>query len=898
MDAAINDNLAGQTLLHYQVAERLGAGGMGVVYRAVDLKLRRTVALKFLSGSQAVSPEAKERFMREAMASSALDDANIGTVYAIEETQDGRLFLAMACYDGPTLSERMARGPIPAQEAVGIALQLLRGLNAAHRRGIVHRDIKPGNLIFNAQGVLKILDFGLAKLHGSADLTAPGTTLGTVAYMAPEQALGETADHRADLWSAGVVLYEMLAGRRLFRASELRSMLYAVVSGEPETLPGLPPELNTVLKRALQKDPDRRYQSAAEMIRDLDPSQARSFVAGAEDATVTHLSIPSVGRLSERPGSDVGARPASEPGIPTGTPARSWLRWRWAIVATAAAMLVAVASGFYLLSRRTVAGQSSMRIAVLPFATETDAPADRASSEALAAGLRSQVTHSLQQLESANSGLLVIPLSELAAQHVTDAGSARRVLGLSRVLSGSFTQSSGRVRVVLSLVDTGASNALKVEVLNGGGDDLPGLEKQMVDRSAAMLGLKTANVTASGSLSDLAPGQAKTYLASLGQLERWDKPGNLDTAIEGLTQVTKASPKFAPGFAALANCYLWRFQATKDVKALKLAEQSVSAGTQAGGQSPEMALVLGRIRIAQGEYPGAVSAFQQALVADPRSDGAYAGLARAYAAMGLPDKAIEAWRNAIAVHPDSMDAYSQLARFELTRGEYAKAAADFRKALQLAPDNAAILSNLGAALLYAGALDVSRQALQNSIRQAPSYAAWTNLGNLDLKQGRFADAAADNEKALEFNKTDYRVWSNMGAAYARVPGQKDKARDAFLHAAGMCREALKTNPNDALVLSDLAMFVASEGDERQEPLELIERALALAPEDTYVQFNAVETYESLGYRKNALDWLGKLMAAGYPLDDIKESPVLADLTKDSRYLALVQARGQKTTASR
>jgi tetratricopeptide (TPR) repeat protein len=172
----------------------------------------------------------------------------------------------------------------------------------------------------------------------------------------------------------------------------------------------------------------------------------------------------------------------------------------------------------------------------------------------------------------------------------------------------------------------------------------------------------------------------------------------------------------------------------------------------------------------------------------------------------------------------------------------------------------------------------------------PNYAGYANLGNLDLKQGRYAEAAADYENALEINKSDYRVWSNLAVAYSMTPGQKERAKDGFLHAATLCREALKANPNDAGILSDLAMFVASEGNERQEPLVLIERALALAPQDTDVQFNAVETYESIGYRKEALDWVAKLIAAGYPLDDINQSPVLADLVKDKRYQSLVQAQ--------
>jgi eukaryotic-like serine/threonine-protein kinase len=305
---------------------------------------------------------------------------------------------------------------------------------------------------------------------------------------------------------------------------------------------------------------------------------------------------------------------------------------------------------------------------------------------------------------------------------------------------------------------------------------------------------------------------------------------------------------------------------------------------------PQAGLSLGDVRLLQGRYPEALSSFERVLSLDDRNDRAYRGLAKAYAATGLPDKAEETWQKAVALRPNSADGHTQFGLFELYRGNYAKAVVELRRALSLAPANTKCMSNLGVALLYAGSLDESRKVLQESIRLEPNYAGYANLGNLDLKQGRYAEAAADYENALEINKSDYRVWSNLAVAYSMTPGQKERAKDGFLHAATLCREALKANPNDAGILSDLAMFVASEGNERQEPLVLIERALALAPQDTDVQFNAVETYESIGYRKEALDWVAKLIAAGYPLDDINQSPVLADLVKDKRYQSLVQAQ--------
>ncbi|MFB3131410.1 MAG: serine/threonine-protein kinase, partial [Rhodothermales bacterium] len=208
--------LIGREVAHYRVTEHLGGGGMGVVYKAEDTRLQRTVALKFLPPFLKDDAQARRRFLQEARAASALDHPNICTVYEIKETEEGRLFIAMAYYEGETLKKKIARGPLPLDTALDLTLQTARGLAHAHARGIVHRDVKPANVMVTQEGLVKVLDFGLAKLAGSAQITRTGTTLGTVAYMPPEQARGEVVDHRADIWSLGAVFYELVAGQRAF----------------------------------------------------------------------------------------------------------------------------------------------------------------------------------------------------------------------------------------------------------------------------------------------------------------------------------------------------------------------------------------------------------------------------------------------------------------------------------------------------------------------------------------------------------------------------------------------------------------------------------------------------------------------------------------------------------
>jgi eukaryotic-like serine/threonine-protein kinase len=284
------EGLHGQAVGPYEILEILGGGGMGVVYKARDTRLARIVALKFLPPELTRDREAKMRFEQEARAASSLDHPNLCTILEMGEAPDGRLYMAMPCYDGETLRRKIERGPLPVEEAVDVALQIARGLAKAHRNGIIHRDVKPANLILTSDGVVKILDFGLAKLAGSAAISRTGSSAGTPAYMSPEQARGDEVDPRADLWSLGVVLYEMLTGRRPFRGEREQAVIYSILheSAQPlrELRPEAPPELARIVERLMAKRPEDRYPSIEEAIADLRTLQggatATTWIVGAQ----------------------------------------------------------------------------------------------------------------------------------------------------------------------------------------------------------------------------------------------------------------------------------------------------------------------------------------------------------------------------------------------------------------------------------------------------------------------------------------------------------------------------------------------------------------------------------------------------------------------------------------
>lgn len=306
-----------RTISHYRLLEKLGQGGMGVVYKALDTKLKRPVALKFLRADIVEDAEAKERFLREAQAAAALDHPNICTVYEIDEA-DGQTFLAMAFVAGRTIKDKINGRPLKLEEVLGIATQTAEGLKAAHQKGVVHRDIKPANLILTEEGQVKIMDFGLAQLAEQSRLTKTATILGTPAYVSPEQTRRKPTDRRTDVWSLGVVIYEMVTGRLPFAGERQEAVLYAIGNEDPEPITalraGLPIELDFIVGKALAKDPADRYQHVDEVLVDL-----RGLQKKREPALTKPLAVPA--------------------GAPAG-------RWSWYAGAAALAVLLLLAAVF------------------------------------------------------------------------------------------------------------------------------------------------------------------------------------------------------------------------------------------------------------------------------------------------------------------------------------------------------------------------------------------------------------------------------------------------------------------------------------------------------------------------------------------------------------------------
>src|SRR5713101_106147 len=275
------------TISHYRITGKLGAGGMGIVYKALDLPLERTVALKFLPDGVALSEDERKSLLREARAASGLDHSNIGVIHGVEESEDQRLFIVMQYYEGETLAQKISRGVISLRESLDLAIQIARGLSAAHARNIVHRDIKPSNIIITKENVAKIVDFGLARVVAGISATQSMALTGTLPYMAPEQILGESIDRRSDVWALGILVVQMITGSHPFARPTTAAMTFAILNQAPAALDAVPTPLQPILYRALSKKPENRYPSADEMLRDLEAARAEIISSPGSPAEAT-----------------------------------------------------------------------------------------------------------------------------------------------------------------------------------------------------------------------------------------------------------------------------------------------------------------------------------------------------------------------------------------------------------------------------------------------------------------------------------------------------------------------------------------------------------------------------------------------------------------------------------
>ena len=867
---------------NYRVLSIAGSGGMGVVYRARDQRLHRVVALKFLPATLNSSEKDKERFLREARTASSLDHPNIGVIHGIEETEDGLTFIVMAFYEGASLAQRIADGSLKKKEAIGIARQMALGLGEAHAHGIIHRDIKPSNVMLTASGLVKIVDFGLARAMTEATASQTGVT-GTVRYMSPEQAMDRTLDQRCDIWALGIVLAEMLTGESPFHAESITAMLYAILNEAPKGLDRIHPSLQTVIYRALAKDPDKRYMDCAEFLEDLDAA-SKQIPEDAKDEAATRKLPPGMrgGKTNAQTRRLIAeaSRSSWGSGAKRGSSLPKEMVGLLVLLAVGLAVVFLVPSLRQRVAALISGAPAQKHVAVLPF----DNIGSNPENTALADGLMDSLAGRLSNLDVGNKSLWVVPNSEVRRRNITDPSDAMKQLGANLVVKGSVQRDGEEIRLTVNLIDTKNLRQVGSAIVQDPTGDLSTLEDEAVARLAKLMNIAVTADMLRATGGKVTPAAYESYLTALGLMERWDKPGNLDQAITSLQSAIQADPSFAIGYAQMGEAYRLKYVLERNTHWLDEAQAYCQKAAQLDSHVPAVFVTLARIHDALGKHDLALQEFQHALQLDPKDADALGGLAKSYETSGRAADAEKTFQESIALRPDDWTGHNNLGAFYDRQGKYPQAIAAYEQALKITPDNAELYSNLGSAYVDQGgpkALAQAEQALKKSIELNPGYPAFANLGMLYMQEHRYAEAAAATEQALKINGNDYMVWNNLMIAYQGAK-EPDKAAEARRKAEELAEKVVALNPRDATALSTLATFYAADKKDDKAQSH-IRTSLALAPDDANVLSNVGEAYEFLGDREQALKYIEKSISKGYALDDVRNTPGLQALVADPRF---------------
>jgi eukaryotic-like serine/threonine-protein kinase len=837
----------------YRVVERLGAGGMGEVYLGLDSRLQRKVALKSLTSPVIADDDRREQILREARAAARLNHPGIAAVYDVVEQGD-RAYIVMEYIEGQSLAARLAQGPLPMDRTFAIGLELAAALSAAHAGGVVHHDLKPANIQLTAQGSVKVLDFGVARVttpaamptettRSVASVLSPGDGYsGTLAYMAPEQLLSKPVDARSDIYSLGVVLFEMATGKRPFDDTDPISLAVAMSNAPAPTADSLNPQvpraLAAVIARALEARPEKRYQSAQEL---------EAALADASALT--------------------GARAI-------------WRRVR--VPAGVALLLLVLAGGATLLIRNRLGPAPPARptiLAILP----VDNPSGDPQAEYLGAGFASVLSSNL----AAVTGLTVLSRESTApyAKARSDLASLGRDLGVDLILDLSIRAVRPSPVLVVRLrqansspaiwEDTLTGDALAVEraLMNGAGNALERSTGRTLTK-ADWKHIRAFPTTNSEALSE--------YSEARALLDRFDVPGNIDRALTLLAHAIGDDGRFVMAQAALGDAYWMKYQRDKDVSLASAATDAVMKALQIDPEQAPVLYSLGNMQYVTGRYEDATESLRHSLKIQPDNDEAHRLLGLVLAERGDLNAAVLEVQQAIRIRPLYWRNHTTLGYIYYRAGRYQDALAPYRRATELQPTNANVFSSLG--LMYhrlgrvngrASDIDQAIGYYEHAVRLGPNPAAYANLALAYYDAKRYREALSTYQEALRTDPMSVENIRNIADVYLRL-GESQKARAEYERAISIGEDLLKVNNRDYRTIILMAVCESHIGRAASAEGHAAE-AKVLAPTDQETLQYSAEIHTRLGQTDAALKDLEAAINNGYSRREARTNEELEPL---------------------
>ena len=829
---------------------------MGAVYKAFDTELERTVALKLVRPELAANPETMQRFKQELLLASTISHKNILRIYDLGDS-DGVKFISMAFVEGSDLSGVIEKtGRLPLDRALKFTKQFCSGLDAAHREGVVHRDLKPQNILIDQADNLYISDFGLAKslAPDATNMTRTGQLLGTPRYMSPEQVEGKEVDHRSDLYALGLILFEIFTSELPFRGESALQIMFQRVTAapkDPRTLcPELPDYLANIILKCLERDPARRYQSAREILLDLEAQNAPALSPEARTKT-TRIQRPMLSGFS-------------------------WILLSGVPLAIALLFLIPATRHMILHPRAGAEATPQVTIqhymAVLPFHIVGNEQDTRYIADGIVDSLSAKLS-GLQNVYLSPSNAVNAAVKQQDPQKIA------RTLGVKLLLEGTLTTGSNNdIAITVTLDDTANHGRnLLHQVFTGGRQDLLTLEDQIFSKVIGTLEIKESGQELARSKTRPTE-DINAYELYMKGRNVWRDSHNaqdLQKAIDLFDRAIKLDPQFALAYAGLADADRRMWDQTNDGT---WTQKALSAGRQAQALNdnlPEVHFTLGSLYTDTGRTAEAIAELQRALQLAPNSDEVLRRLGTAYLKAGRQTEAIAAYTKAIEVNPYLWSNYNSLGSAYFEVGENDRALAAFQHMTELEPRRADGWEGVGAVYFRLGRWSESISRFQKAIELQPKALFYSNLGTAYYFLGRFDQAAQTFEKASSMMANDVDIRVNLADAY-RWSGQSAKAAATYDQAISLAYKGIRVNPKDTDALGNLALCYAKKGDSKRA-LEFIARARTTDPKDTSLMYEEATIYTLAGRTNEAMASLQEALRNGYSIQQARSDPELKPL---------------------